>query len=84
MEIRTLHRKDQSCFSKADYVFNHIIDRASSDEDIDFEKQQLDTITSMQWDQVYENAFAKVVAAMSKKTRKPGEISIVTFYDKLH
>ena len=79
-----LNRKDASNFYKAEYVFNHIIDRASSDESIAFDIQQLDTITLIQWDQVFENIFPKVVAALPKKTRKPGEISIVTFYDKLH
>ena len=84
---KTLRRKDQQYFYKSEYVFNCIIDKAVQEND-ELTKEYIFSRPLAEWDMIFDHAFANVLEDIAVKTnkrvRKPGDICITTFYDKLH
>ena len=77
----TLRRQDQSYFYKAEFVFRHIIGTAIEEKLTTEEDWK--NMTVLQWDEVFVRAYAAELGARPTKVRKPGEISVITYYDKL-
>lgn len=79
---RDLRRSDQGKFYKAEYVFNHIVGTAVTLKLIT-SAAGMSTVTLAQWDTMFSAAFAHELSLFASPVTKPGDISVITYYDKL-
>ena len=78
---QTLRRSDQQYFYKAEFVFQHILSTAVERELVT--ALAMRTVTLAQWDDIFAASFAHELSMFPVPLKKAGDISVITYYDKL-
>lgn len=78
---KDLKRADQQYFSKAQSIYNAILNNYSQLNNID--GINLEVVSLLEWDKIYNDGFKCIADSIGHKKRKLDELSYVYVYGKL-
>jgi hypothetical protein len=85
IQCHTLLRANQSYYTKAEYVFNLIVDWIGNELICD--SKTIYNMSLPEWDVQFKSIFTSVINCLQtyykKQIRKPGDLSIFTVYDMI-